>query len=286
MNAPTLPSCRRALQPASESDPVMILIHPGGFPVRHYQSLAKQLAGWGVDLIEIPLCPPYWRISEGNETDQRALDIVQHIISVEQEAYGQDRPLTLGGWSLGGVFAHACACLWPDPSRIERIILIDSIAPSLATHSSASGSRGSRRRVLQWFTDYFNALKQCNLSLPWLAHWLPEEMLLRSLYQQALKQGALDKSVSIHGFLKVLSSYTEGLVRNGELVSGLPMKRYAGRAQLIRARRGLPGTERHQDLGWLELVSDLSISTVDGNHYTLLSESRPSQELARNIVGC
>lgn len=264
----------------------MVFVHPGGFPVKHYQSLAMALEGWGFDLVEIPLCPAYWKVApEHGGKDSRALEIIQHIILTVQDAHGTARPLILGGWSMGGVFSHALASHWPNPSQIRRLVMVDSIAPTLTSRASPSAQVTSRRMVLGWFVDYFNALKQCQLSLPWFSRWISEEKLTQTLYQQAKDQGALDKSSSIHGFMKVLSSYTEGLSYNAVLTAGLPVKKYQGDVRLIKARHGLLNRWRHQDLGWRELSPDISIDTVECNHYSLLSETRPRMTLARHISG-
>lgn len=283
MHPHELPSCLLPLRTVDAPRGHLVCIHPGWLAVHHYQALADAMPGWSIHVVEIGLCPQYWQAPAGEGgVDRRADDLVDHIVDALCSRFPA-APIVLSGWSFGGVIAHAVAGRWPLPGQIKALAMLDSIAPRPGV--DLGRVRRARRVSARWFVQYFNAHKGCSLRLPWWRPIADEQVVLRFLHRQALRQGAVQPGTSYQGFRKLFTGFTDGLARNGRLAAGLTARHFGGPALLFRARRGLLRRFmlfRH--MGWGSLTTRLELSTVPFDHYTVLTDAACVRAIGERIA--
>ncbi|MFL0578639.1 beta-ketoacyl synthase N-terminal-like domain-containing protein [Dietzia sp. 179-F 9C3 NHS] len=100
------------------------LLHPSGGDVLCYSDLVVELPDWRV------LALPDPRYFDTPMPDDLSLVVAAYADLLEAAHRGQDHPLVLGGWSMGGTVAHDVAVeLHGRGVRVGGVIMIDSTTP-------------------------------------------------------------------------------------------------------------------------------------------------------------
>ena len=246
------------------------VVHPGALPGRLYRALADALPpGAAVSVLDVGCVPEYWQAAlTGRQMDLTVVEIATQLRELSDQLNPSELPLTLVGWSFGGVIAYEMLLQSSGRRRPVRLVLLDSIAP-VPGYQDADGEL-SADLIFDWFGMYLGAKRDRELApvpIP-AAAGLDERLGL--LLAEAVRSGALDAGTALAGLRKVWDVYTQGLVRNSRLSQGYQPEAVAHPAVLVRAERGL--LQVPEPLGWEQLiVNGLEVVTCPGNHYTMLT---------------
>lgn len=258
----------------------LVYFHPGGLPSQMIKGVTQSLMDWRVLSVELMRCTAY--VEATDRQGKLAGSIEQIAEEIVPQLPAEEDNLLLVGWSFGGAVAFEVASRWKGEVR-PRLAFIDSIAP-VTTLAFPEDSVDSGL-ILKWFVQYLQSLKHCRirLNLPWLGRRDDDEVL-RDILNQAVEQGAFDRRTKPVAFKKVFTTFTQGLVRNTRLGSIYQARPYGGSLLLIRAKRGLLrrfSWIRH--MGWKPLVSQLTVESLDFDHYQIISEQAAIEKLGSLI---
>lgn len=285
-----MPSSERAVIPCVFTDHspkreagTLVYFHPGGLPSSLAARLKDKFSQWRILRVEMMLCAPYVEATKKdgrviNDIDTIAKNILEHL----NNKLPPDHPVVFIGWSFGGVVSYQVAQLWQHKQKPD-LVFIDSIAP--VSGQSFSEKNISEKQTLNWFVEYLQCLKSCQLkiNLPFFGG-VDEEKILRDVLSQAIAQGAFDKNTKYVAFRKVFTTFTQGLMRNSKLTATYTAAPFPGRALLIRAKKGLLWRFKFiRDMGWKPLIDNLTMTSIDVDHYEIISQPSSVQTIETKI---
>ncbi|MEM9292782.1 MAG: thioesterase domain-containing protein [Acidobacteriota bacterium] len=243
--------------------PPLVLVHPIGGGALCYTPLGRELAG---------LLPqqPLWGLETPADAaltlEERAATYLEHL-----RAQGFAAPWRLGGWSLGALLAWEMARqLEAAGEAVEAVLMIDPGAPATEPAAAPEGAALAQR-----FLADLAAL--ATRTAPPLA--LQGEESWDDLRQRALAVGrdaSLPGSEDEETFFTLLERYRANAQA---LAAFAPAPRAQGVATLLMAAESEDPTGGE---GWRELAPGATVTTLPGNHYTLVQPPRV-RALARAV---
>jgi len=178
---------------------------------------------------------------------------VAELLAVQPEG-----PFALGGWSLGGVIAYEMARQLSAQGRaVERVALIDSYAPRAAQPTE----KGQLPLLARFGADL---LRLAGSDVPSDLLTLPELQRgdLPALYAAVRDRGLLPPDLE----LDRLRELFEVFQRNDAALRRYRPAPYGGPVTLMAAAESA-GPPDH---GWAELVPNLEVVSLPGDHYSIL----------------
>lgn len=235
--------------------PRILLVHPGTLPATVYETLAGELTGIALDVVDLSAERAYAHAGLDPRTPDPTLDELAGTVMRRVAAGGA--VTVLAGWSFGGLVAAVVA---------ERtvpgtpLLLLDTVAP-------VSDVGTAREQVPRWFADYLGWRAGKPLPPPAGEPWAAS---LDELYEPALAAGALAPDTSRGGFRMLARAYTAGLERNFRIASAARAPRPV-RACLVKPEQGLiPEAPAN---GWEEFSDDMTVAGCSGDHYSMLTDT-------------
>ncbi|MCP3957288.1 MAG: amino acid adenylation domain-containing protein [bacterium] len=233
--------------------PPFFCVHPVGGNVLCYADLARHL---GADR------PFYGLQSPGRNGQPLLRDVdgmARHYLG-EIRLRQAPRPYLLGGWSMGGVVAFEIARrLHARGERVGALTLIDCAAPG-----SPSAQAIHAEPILQGFAANLGLTNGSTPEPPIPWGDLTTEQGLRRILDFGRRSGLLAGDLDL-GELERLYRLFE--TNDGAMKRYRP-RPYPGRLTLLRSHdwRGDP------TLGWGELVGEVDVRLVGGDHYSMVRE--------------
>ncbi|MCX4759591.1 thioesterase domain-containing protein [Streptomyces sp. NBC_01275] len=258
----------RPLRTAAPGRRTVYVVHPGALAPQVYVGLARALPdGEGLTVLDLGAVPDY---ADAALTGGRAATTVEALAERLLAALEPvDGPCTLAGWSFGGVLALAMTHALPAGRRPERLVLLDSIAPTDAYKQPDDALEPAL--LLDWFAMYLGAKRDRPVRLdPGALEGRGVDDGLPVVLDAATAAGALLPDTPLPGLRKLYDTYVDGLLRNNRLTAPHRPAPAPLPLVLVKAERSLvPGDET---LGWQPLAPHgLTVHLCPGDHYTMLS---------------
>ncbi|MDA0167630.1 thioesterase domain-containing protein [Solirubrobacter taibaiensis] len=249
------------------------VIHPGALPVSCWRALADQLAPeTSACLLELDAVAEYRDAALVSGPPAISVDEIADRLCTDLELVGLSDTLTLVGWSFGGVIAYAMADRIP-----ARVVLLDSVAP--VGPFAQSNDSIATAVLLDWFAMYLGARRGATLAIDVRELRRPFDEALAHVLRAGVACGALRTDTPLAGLRKAYETYAAGLYRNNDLARAYRAEPSARPLMLLKASHSLL-TEPW--LGW-DLLAEVQLMTVPGDHYTLLSDGLAFAPLARAL---
>ncbi|MEM6278438.1 MAG: amino acid adenylation domain-containing protein [Verrucomicrobiota bacterium] len=239
----------------------LFLVHGGDGGTLFYKDFADQLSFPGpVYTIEAPILidPDYRAI----ETDMEKT-AERYLHQIRQKF--PEQSIHLGGYSFGGTVAYAMACqLQETATPVDSLILFDTPNPA-REHEFKNGFSG--RLVSDWKSQSDEALlKQITRFGVHLIEGFQNKVEYLN-HIRTLKKDHGD-TLDLPEHLKILKIQEE----HRKLIEGFAPSAYEGRVYLFRALIQSGAFEFNRSMGWNNLISDLEVHDVTGNHETIFNE--------------
>lgn len=270
-------------RPEGSSQPAVFLFHPAGGSSVVYAPLMRRLPDdvpvYGVERLE-------------GELADRAAAYLEEIIEL-----ADGRPVLLGGWSFGGALAYEVAhqlgkrAAAGEPSaEVERIVLLDTVQPKNPAPDTKEEMHA------RW--DRYAAFAQKTYGLPLeVPHELLDQQgegVMMQMFQQFLTSPEA-KGMGLPA--GVLEHQRASFVDN-RILESLDFWAWAdvkAPVTLFRAERMHDGAielepayaEVAPDGGWGEIVQDLEIVQLRGDHLAIVDEpeiSKVGRVIAKHIA--
>ncbi|HTG31295.1 MAG TPA: thioesterase domain-containing protein, partial [Thermoanaerobaculia bacterium] len=237
--------------------PPLFLIHAGAGHVLSYLALSRRLPGSDRPVFGVQ--SETWSGGEGaDEIEAMAERYVRRILAVQPHG-----PYHLAGWSLGGVVAFEMARrLEESGHRVGLLALIDSRAPRFG---AAAPELGDLDLLAPFARDLGLSEEDLRLAAPGAraAATLPERLSL--LLDLVRETGVLPPGTEAGELARLFAEYR----RNVQAMLRYVPQPFAGSALLLAAGDS-PESPREAARGWEDLVGDLAIATVPGDHHTMV----------------
>lgn len=262
------PPVALALSAAAPGGRTVYVVHPGALPARVHRGLAAALPeGDGLTVLDLGAVPAY---ADAALTGGRAATTVDALAAELLAAMGEfEQPYALAGWSFGGVLALAMTHALPPGRRPERLVVLDSIAPTESYKQPDDALEPAL--LLDWFAMYLGAKRGRDVELPSGAlEGAGTDEGLPVVLDAAIAAGALLPDTSLPGLRKLYDTYVDGLLRNNRLTAPHLALPATLPVVLVKAERSLVPAD--DTLGWLPLAPrGLTVHLAPGDHYTMLS---------------
>ncbi|MET9427796.1 MULTISPECIES: alpha/beta fold hydrolase [unclassified Streptomyces] len=270
-------------RPPAAGGRTVYAVHPGALPVGVWGNLAEALPrDTGLTILDLAGVPEYFEAALlGDHDDLSVASLVDRLANAyrdERASAPDGPPPVFAGWSFGGVIAHAMTEWLARDERPDRLILLDSIAPTYAYQHPEEALDAPL--LLRWFAMYLGAKRDRTISLgPSGTDGRDTDTGLVRLLDAAVKSGALPSSTPLPGLRKLYSTYVDGLLRNNRLTAGHRPVPSTVHLVLVKAEGSL--IEQDDTLGWTELAADgLDLHTAPGDHYTMLTRPDAAAAIA------
>lgn len=274
------PQAVRELKAAGRAG-TLFLVHPGALEADVHFALARALPeAAGLTVLDLSGVPEYASAAFTGGHAETTIEALAGRLLDEVARVHDGGPYGLAGWSFGGVVAQAMVEQQPPDRRPDRLVLLDSIAP---TQTYKPGESLEPSLLLSWFTLYLGA-KRGRVVMPdpgKLASCGHEDGLLL-IHDAAVASGALRPDTPIFGLRKLYETYADGLMRNNRLTAPYRPSPASVPLVLVRPDRSLiPGDPT---LGWHELAPyGLETHQSPGDHYTMLTRPDAVAVIAQQI---
>jgi len=195
-------------------------------------------------------------------------------------------PYTLGGWSLGGIIAYELARqLRQAGEQIALLALIDSRAP-ISAHKIDDDETAL---IVEFLADLSGTQASAQvdaarmpLSPEELQRLAPDERLGYAL-RQAKQLRLVPPDIGpehLHQLLQVFKANARAVLAYRP--QGYPDQAILFKSAVRDSMSDPDEVDRDPTLGWGQLVGDLKMQTIPGNHYSILSEPNV-EELAEQL---
>lgn len=253
--------------------PPLAFVHPGALAPAVYDEIRRQHPG-DVVLVNLERNRDYVLAAlTGDAGTLTVDDLVDDAIDALRVSIDLSGPWNAAGWSFGGVVANALVARLEPKEHPLSLLLYDSIA-AVPRYVRELGDTdeltpADRAQVLGWFAMYLSAKKGVDLEMSETDFAdLDEDSGIRLVLNQALDRGLLLPGTSIDGIGKVFEVFVQGLRRNNRLAGDHVAPQCPVPVALFRPERGLLPGDPH--LGWDELCSNLTVTDVPGDHYSMV----------------
>ena len=240
------------LKPGNPDQAPLYLIHPVGGQVSCYLELANRLVYAG----------PVYAVQKTTAGLSSVTAMASAYIDLIVRHSG-NTPHHLLGWSLGGVIGYEM--VQQLQGKDVDLVMIDSFNPQSLIANTAK----SPPQLLAMMLDEL-AIDYRNVDVA-IEHQSMDQLLALAL-QLGQAQGIFAADFS----LDELSRRFAVLVENHQAFAAYQPTDTQARVTLLRAANGPESV----DNGWQGLVSDLSVTTLEGDHYTLMRG-----EAVRQVAG-
>lgn len=237
---------------ASDGPTPLFLIHPPGGIVACYRELARRCE---------PERPVVAIRSHGLFGDAPLPESVtamacDYLDAVEQ-AVGK-RPISLGGWSLGGLFAYEAARQWLQRGNaVERLLLLDTSIPAGVSDRVPAAAQAVGQEY------------GIDLSLEELVHQQPEEQL-PLLWEHAKKLGVLDDATPEEVVQRMLHDLKRMFHHHIELATRYRIEPIDVPTLLVRPRDVPVRYTGPEDRGWGNILPRVAVAFVGGHHHSMV----------------
>ncbi|MBL1102119.1 thioesterase domain-containing protein [Streptomyces coffeae] len=258
-------------------------VHPGSLPVGVWGHLADALPqDTGLTVLDLAGVPEYFEAAlSGDHADLSIASLADRLTAAyraDREGPPQSPAPVFVGWSFGGVLAQAVIERLAPEERPDRLVLVDSIAPTDAYQQPDDAL--DVPLLLRWFAMYLGAKRSRDLSTCFDSMGTDDLATgLELLLDAAVTSGALPPDTPPPGLRKLYDTYVEGLLRNNRLTAGHRPPVSSVPLVLIKAERSL--IPQDKTLGWTELARHgLSLHAAPGDHYTTLTRPDAAEVIA------
>lgn len=260
-------------RPEGSEQPSVFLFHPAGGSSVVYQPLVRRLPEdvpvYGVERLEGPLA-------------ERAAAYLPEIIE-----YAAGQPVILGGWSFGGALAYEVAfqltkrAAAGEPSvEIERIHLLDTVQPKTPAPDTTEEMHARWDR----YAEFAKKTYGIQMKIPHEMLEVQGESAMMSLFQQLLQTPEAQNLGLPAG---VLEHQRASFVDN-RILESLDFAAWGAvdvPVTLFRAERMHDGAielepaykEIAADGGWGQIVEDLDVVQLNGDHLAIVDEPEISK---------
>ena len=270
-------------RPEGSTQPAVFLFHPAGGSSVVYAPLMRRLPEdvpvYGVERLE-------------GELADRASAYLEEIIEL-----ADDRPILLGGWSFGGALAYEVAhqlgkraAAGETSAEVERIVLLDTVQPKNPAPDTKEEMHA------RW--DRYAAFAQKTYGLPLE---VPHELLDQqgeSVMMQMFQQFLTSPEAKGMGLPAGVLEHQRASFVDNRILESLDFWAWAdvkAPVTLFRAERMHDGAielepayaEVAPDGGWGEIVEDLEIVQLRGDHLAIVDEpeiSKVGRVIAKHIA--
>lgn len=270
-------------RPEGSTQPAVFLFHPAGGSSVVYAPLMRRLPDdvpvYGVERLE-------------GELADRASAYLEEIIEL-----ADDRPILLGGWSFGGALAYEVAhqlgkraAAGETSAEVERIVLLDTVQPKNPAPDTKEEMHA------RW--DRYAAFAQKTYGLPLE---VPHELLDQqgeSVMMQMFQQFLTSPEAKGMGLPAGVLEHQRASFVDNRILESLDFRAWAdvkAPVTLFRAERMHDGAielepayaEVAPDGGWGEIVEDLEIVQLRGDHLAIVDEpeiSKVGRVIAKHIA--
>ncbi|MCP4591291.1 MAG: alpha/beta fold hydrolase, partial [bacterium] len=253
------------------SRPPFFCVHPVGGDVLCYSDLARHLGP------EQPFYGLQLPDREGELFLTTIGEMAEHYVEAVREVQPEG-PYRLGGWSMGGLIALEMARrLTERNQRVERVVLIDSVAPSVGRPSEVDDTE------LAWlFARDLGGL--FGVSLPVtsqdLRTFATAEELLTFLHEKLQEARIVPPDLELSQINRLFATFRI----NYRAMRRYTASSYPGRLVLIKAGQFLGSEPPPPDLGWGELAAGgVEIHGITGHHYSIMRDPHV-QALAQRLT--
>ncbi|TCP59138.1 amino acid adenylation domain-containing protein [Tumebacillus sp. BK434] len=202
-------------------------------------------------------------LEDDEESDKSIQEMAERYIR-ELRHIQPDGPYRIGGYCMGGLIAYEMAQQLRDQGQeVEKLIMIDTLAPEIATQHSFSS---------QWEFALWVAQAQADLygvTFPDLSSFneVPYEEALAHLLDLAKQHHVLPKDVSLAQFQRFLKVYRA----NEDAEYAYQVKRYQGTVTLLNAADQPQRLQDYPYFNWEKWVDGyIEFEIVPGDHNTMM----------------
>ncbi|NQZ10971.1 MAG: AMP-binding protein, partial [Algicola sp.] len=228
--------------------PPLYFIHPVGGQVACYITLVNQLNYSG----------SIYGIHRTNASELSIEAVAGQYNELIFNHNEQQVPCRLVGWSMGGVVAYEMAQQLNQAANID-LIMIDSYNPAA---NAADTSLSAEDLNLQILNIMLNELGISYGHVPEDTFNQPLTELLTLALQLGKEQQVFPSTFSFESLTKRF----EVLRENSRALTGYKPAKYGGKVSLLKAK----DSQGYQPHGWDKLVTNLSVSVVEGEHFSLM----------------
>ncbi len=175
-------------------------------------------------------------------------------------SHNNQLPCRLVGWSMGGVIAYEMAQK-NNKIAIVDIIMIDSFNPGIIPSSATLSEQEHHSNIFSLLCIELGISFE-SMNHDYFSLTLDELLELGLLLGK--KQGIFMSDFS----LEELSTYFYTLLENHLSFLAYKPKNYVGKVHLIKSSEGAEKMPH----GWDELVTDLSTTIIEGDHYSIMTK--------------
>ncbi|MCP4658832.1 MAG: non-ribosomal peptide synthetase, partial [bacterium] len=244
------------------SRPPFFCVHPVGGDVLCYSDLARRLGP------EQPFYGLQLPDREGELFLTTIGEMAEHYLEAIREVQPEG-PYRLGGWSMGGLVAFEMARrLAEQNQRVERLVLIDSMAP-VADRGKASDT-GDAALALSFARDLAGVFGvPVPVSSADIEALNTAEEVLSLLHEKMQAARLVPPDLELSQVVRLFETFR---------INVRAMERYrapafSGRLVLFKAGERLSKKAEAPDLEWGGLAEGgVEIHEVGGNHYSILRE--------------
>ncbi|MER8183898.1 thioesterase domain-containing protein [Kitasatospora sp. NPDC094015] len=270
------------LRPAAAGAGTVHLVHPGALAAGVHATLAEALPdGTGLTVLDLSALPDYWEAAlTGGRAETTVEALAARLLAEFTGAY-DGGPYALAGWSFGGVVAQAMVQQQSPADRPDRLVLLDSIAPTGEYQQPDEALEPEL--LLGWFAMYLGAKRGRPVRLePGRTAGRGVDDGLPLVLDAAVAGGALAPDTPLPGLRKLYDTYVDGLLRNNRLTAPYRPEPAAVPLVLVTAERSLIPDD--PTLGWRPLAPHgLEVHRSPGDHYTMLTRPDAAELIARLV---
>ena len=262
------------LQPAGNKPP-FFCVHPIFGVVLPYYELACHLGTdqpfyglqpYGLDGLHSPL----------TSIEEMADRYVTALRTVQPQG-----PYQLGGWSFGGLVAYEMAQqLHRAGEQVRLLAILDTLAPVSSNQiSMCDGLKflltTVSRSIYPFFLDYLSLISDRILNTSDFST-LIQKIITPRLWQSLLEKATISHLLPQKTVLRMLDELTiHRMMRIFYANSGAALKYvphpYPNAIALFKTSKLLKKSD-DSTLGWNQLVSDVQLNCISGNHLTMLKK--------------
>ncbi|SDX33170.1 amino acid adenylation domain-containing protein [Marininema mesophilum] len=259
------------LQPKGNELP-FYCIHPIGGNALPYVQLAKWMG---------ETHPFYTVQAQGLEDDLPPIESIEDMavnyVKLLQVQQGEG-PYRIGGWSFGGTVALEMARILRGMGKEVLLILFDTISPGIAAKSGGL----DREDLINEFALVLMRRVGRNPKNPWIDRLgtCSEKQAIHRLWSEYREENVLPSDLQEDRFWR----YYQVFRANSLAYQAYSPQIYDGEIILFRAEEQiLEATRDLQRLGWENILPNLTVQPVKGDHFSIMMSTDHVKDLAKEL---